>query len=126
MSGRDITGEPVAGPEGRADALLLHPRDNVAVALRALAPGEICRVGDAAGECRIAVSESVPFCHKLAIAPVAEGEPVWKFGEIMGRASAALAPGMHVHIHNVESCRGRGAAAAEGGSTGAVTTAPTQ
>jgi altronate hydrolase len=40
--------------------------------------------------------------HKLAIQAIAEGAPVRKFGQIIGRATHAIAPGEHVHVHNVE------------------------
>src|SRR5690606_15764332 len=39
--------------------------------------------------------------HKVAIAPIAEGEPVLKYGQIIGYATRAIRPGEHVHLHNL-------------------------
>ena len=40
--------------------------------------------------------------HKLAVAPVAVGEPVRKYNQIIGFATVPIEPGDHVHTHNVE------------------------
>ncbi|RXZ65363.1 altronate dehydratase [Pelagerythrobacter rhizovicinus] len=79
--------------------LHLHPRDNVAVALRAVAAGEALRVG----ERRVVAAGPVPHGHKIALAPIGAGADVFKFGWPIGRATAEIAPGAHVHTHNVET-----------------------
>ena len=38
----------------------------------------------------------------------AAGADVLKYGQLVGKASKAIKPGEHVHVHNVESARGRG------------------
>ena len=43
--------------------------------------------------------------HKFAIAPIATGDAVMKVGERIGVASESIAPGDHVHTHNVEPAR---------------------
>jgi altronate hydrolase len=43
----------------------------------------------------------VPAGHKLATAPIAVGEAVRKYGQIIGFAVSEIAPGEHVHTHNV-------------------------
>ena len=40
--------------------------------------------------------------HKMAVAPIAQGEPVRKYDQIIGFATQAIAPGDWVHTHNVE------------------------
>ena len=89
---------------------VLHPRDNVATALIDLAAGTRLSVDSRPGEAtrEIELPAAVAFGHKLALAPIARGEPVIKYGEVIGLATAAIQPGEHVHIHNVESQRGRG------------------
>ena len=77
-------------------ALRLNEADNIVVAVDAFAPG-FTYAGTVA-------SERVPRGHKMAIAPIAEGEPVRKFGQIIGFASQPISPGQWVHEHNVE-CR---------------------
>jgi len=79
----------------------LNARDNVAVAIRPVAAGESVEV---AGKVLLAI-DPIPFGHKLALAAMAEGAAVVKYGEVIGRASAPIAAGAHVHVHNVVSAR---------------------
>jgi altronate dehydratase small subunit len=82
----------------------IDSRDNVAVALSDLAASS--RVsGD---EDILLLTQAVPFGHKLAIMDIQKGSPVIKYGEQIGLATRDIAAGEHVHIHNVESTRGRG------------------
>ncbi len=46
-------------------------------------------------------SERIPRGHKMAVAPIALNEPVYKYGQIIGFASKAIVPGDWVHEHNV-------------------------
>lgn len=73
--------------------LRIHPTDNVAVALRAAAPGT-----EFAG---VRVTTPIPAGHKLALTALAAGEPVVKYGYPIGVASVAISAGEHVHSHNV-------------------------
>ena len=59
-------------------------------------------------ECRVALTAPIGFGHKVALRTIAAGEPVTKYGETIGRATQAIGPGDHVHLHNLESMRGRG------------------
>ena len=95
------------------DALALHERDNVATALRALAPGERARVQrrGVAELSEVPVAEPVPLCHKLALGPLAPGDEVRKYGEVIGEMTGAVAQGGLVHVHNMVSRRARRAAA---------------
>jgi len=74
----------------------LHPTDNVVIALCPLVPG----TGLEAQAVRVAAS--VPAGHKVATAAIAAGQPVRRYGQIIGFASRDIAPGEHVHDHNVE------------------------
>lgn len=93
----------VPGPARRL--LVVHPGDDVAVALGALEPGMSVSL-DSGGS--VTVREAVPFGHKVALRSIAAGEPVRKYGEIIGTATRSMACGDHVHVHNLESRRGRG------------------
>ena len=97
----------------RRTVYVLHPKDNVATALRDLVPGE--RVwaqrdpgAGAAGRIEVEVKQAVAFGHKLALVPISRDEPVLKYGEAIGLAGQDIGLGEHVHTHNVESQRGRG------------------
>src|ERR1044071_1092196 len=71
----------------------LAPDDNVVIAVDQITPGAAI-----AGH---SATERVPRGHKMAIAAIAEGEPVRKYGQIIGFASKPIAPGQWVHEHNV-------------------------
>jgi altronate hydrolase len=86
---------------GRApsSALLIHDDDSVVVALRALAPGDVLEI---AGE-KLEVMEPIPAGHKVARKVHGEGTPVVKYGWPIGRASAPILRGQHVHSHNLKT-----------------------
>jgi altronate hydrolase len=71
----------------------LHADDNVVVAVDQLFAG-----ADVRG---VIATERVPRGHKMASVAIAEGEPVRKFGQIIGFAARPIAPGEWVHEHNV-------------------------
>lgn len=87
------------------NALLIHPDDTVAVALRDLAAGETLAARDADLGV-VATRQAVPFGHKVAVRPIAAGTQVIKYGADIGLATRDIAPGEHVHTHNLVSVRG--------------------
>ncbi|WP_436929750.1 UxaA family hydrolase [Halosimplex halobium] len=95
-------------------ALVMADDDTVATALEDLDEGD--RLADA--DPPVTVAEEVPFGHKVALADIAAGEPVRKYGEVVGEASEPIARGEWVHTHNCESTRGRGDRAAAADITG--------
>lgn len=72
----------------------LAPEDGVVIARIALPPGTPVADGVAVGERRI------PPGHKVAVRPHAAGEPIRRYGQIIGFATEAIAPGDWVHTHN--------------------------
>jgi altronate hydrolase len=83
-----------------AQAVKIHPADNVAVAVRALPAGCDVIVDGA----RVALSEEIPAGHKLALRAVRRGESVVKYGFPIGAATAPIAVGAWVHSHNLKTC----------------------
>lgn len=75
------------------DFIRIHPNDNVVVALHAISKGTSFE--------GVTASEDIPQGHKMAIAPVNEGENVIKYGFAIGHATSSIAPGMWVHTHNM-------------------------
>src|SRR3712207_2984298 len=71
----------------------LHADDNIAVAIDLVNQGD-----NAAG---LTARERILRGHKMAVVPIREGEPIRKFGQIIGFAKAHIAPGDWVHEHNV-------------------------
>jgi len=91
-------------------ALKNNEMDNVATVFgTGVEKGSEVEVSDPKGN-RIAVTalEAIPYGHKIALSPIAKGGQVTKYGEEIGIASANITVGEHVHVHNIESIRGRG------------------
>lgn len=80
--------------QASAGVIRLADNDNVAVAAAAIAKGD--GIGD-----NILTKARIPVGHKVALKPIAAGEPVRKFGQIIGFASVPIAAGEWVHEHNV-------------------------
>ncbi len=93
-----------------AKALVINKKDNVATALENLKEGEEINISikDKGEVRRVKLRQQIPFGHKLAIEKIEKGQAVIKYGEEIGRATQDIEIGQHVHIHNVESLRGRG------------------
>ncbi len=79
----------------RPNALRLNPADDVVVAMRRLAPGD--RLDGEA----LATTETIPSGHKVATHAIRAGEAVKKYGQVIGAATVDIAPGAHVHSHNL-------------------------
>jgi altronate dehydratase len=47
----------------------------------------------------------VPMGHKFAIKDIANGKAIIKYGESIGKSTADISRGEHVHVHNVTSGR---------------------
>lgn len=75
--------------------LRLSLSDNVIVATARIEAGTAVGGG-------IVLNQRVPFGHKIASRPIAQGEPVVKFGQIIGFASTPIAAGDWVHEHNCD------------------------
>ena len=80
-----------------ANAVRIDSGDNVATLLADVAAGETV-VADGAP---VTASVAIPRGHKVALAPIAAGEAVIKYGFPIGHATAAIAPGEHVHSDNL-------------------------
>ena len=90
-----------------ARAILMDPRDNVAIALGDFGAGAAVTVKSLEQEpvCTLKVTGPLPYGHKLAVKEIALGEPIIKNGETIGAASQAIVLGEHAHIHNIVSLR---------------------
>ena len=77
----------------------IHPRDNVAVALEDIPAGETLSLEGL----DLVAAGDVKRGHKIALAPVAAGEQVVKYGCAIGVAAEDIAPGSWVHTHNMRT-----------------------
>jgi altronate hydrolase/galactarate dehydratase len=82
-------------PPPYARAIRLHPADNVIVALADIAAGELL------AEHGLTVGGAVPRGHKIATLPIAAGQKVIRYGQIIGAATQPIAAGEHVHTQNL-------------------------
>ncbi len=73
----------------------LNSQDNVVTALTELSPGAEVETG-------VSCLDPIPSGHKVAAKCLAVGEPILKYGQLIGFASRPIKTGEHVHIHNVE------------------------
>ncbi|GAB5511907.1 MAG: altronate dehydratase family protein [Hyphomicrobiales bacterium] len=82
-------------------ALLLHPSDNVVIATQGIAQGT--QLDDVAGlDSAVTVLQTIPTAHKIARAPIAKGDAILRYGQIIGYAQQAIELGDHIHTHNME------------------------
>lgn len=71
------------------DIIRIHPEDSVGIARRRI-------------EARPGAYETIPAGHKIALADLAPGEAVRRYGEIIGFATRPIRAGEHVHSHNLD------------------------
>lgn len=91
-------------------ALKVHDNDTVATLFSdGVSAGDMVEVRDRKGQAELVpVLNDIPYGHKLALKDMSCGQPIIKYGEELGRASRDIRRGEHVHVHNLESMRGRG------------------
>jgi altronate dehydratase small subunit len=89
-------------------AIVLDAKDNVATLLTDADESDVVETKTGEGVREIRVKEKIQFGHKCALRRIRKGESVIKYGEVIGMASQDIDEGRHVHVHNVESLRGRG------------------
>jgi len=76
--------------------LRLNPADDIVIACRELETGtNLLKEG-------VVVKERIPAGHKVATRAIRQGEPVRRYSQIIGFATQPIAPGFHVHVHNLE------------------------
>ena len=72
--------------------LRLNAKDNIIVAVDTMMPNVTVQ--------GIAATQRIMRGHKMAARPIAKGQPILKFGQIIGFATEDIAPGSHVHTQN--------------------------
>lgn len=77
-----------------SDLIKLSNKDNVAVALRDIAAGEVTQT--------ITTTDEIPKGHKVALSDIAKGDAITKYAQIIGYAIDDISTGTHIHTHNIE------------------------
>ena len=86
-----------------AKAILVSPKDNVAVAVEAAKKGEDLVVEGQGEPIVLTALTDVPIYHKFALIDFKKDDSVLKYGEEIGLATEDIPKGSHVHVHNVNS-----------------------
>ena len=89
-------------------AIVVDKKDNVATALCQLEQGSDIRTGTEDYIIDVELLQTIPYGHKLALKDIEAGEPIIKYGEVIGLATTKIRKGEHVHVHNVQGQKGRG------------------
>ena len=89
----------MATAAGSPRAILLRGDDNVAVAAQPIPKGFALELTDVTVEVR----DPIDLGHKVSLRAIAQGDPVRKYGQIIGFASRDIAAGTHVHVHNLRA-----------------------
>ncbi len=89
--------------------LLVHDKsDNVGVVVveNLKADDKIfCVVTEDNSDFTLFARQDIPIGHKVALADLEEGDTIIKYGEDIGRVTAPVAIGDHVHVHNLKTKR---------------------
>ncbi|MCO7506244.1 MULTISPECIES: UxaA family hydrolase [Pseudomonas] len=84
------------GSDSAANAVIrLNPLDDVLIARQPLPKGLHLQAE------HIEVLQAIPAGHKVAVRAIAPGQPLRRYGQIIGFASQPIAAGEHVHVHNL-------------------------
>ncbi len=90
-------------------AMIIEEGDNVATCLEKVGEGDSVRLmlNGKMGE-TLKAKRAIPYIHKICVKPLKKGERCMKYGLSIGVASQDIEVGDYVHVHNIESARGRG------------------
>ncbi|WP_026652992.1 UxaA family hydrolase [Butyrivibrio proteoclasticus] len=91
-------------------ALKVNDLDNVAtIFAENITDGTEVEIRDKKGNMEpVKVIGNVPYGHKIAVKSISKGEQIIKYGEEIGVATSDIKTGEYVHVHNLDSMRGRG------------------
>jgi len=81
------------------NAIVIHPDDNVATVTEAVPDGGSIYAPGLA----LTARGEIPALHKVAIRRIAQGDPVFKYGQFIGAASVDIESGQWVHLHNFQA-----------------------
>lgn len=85
------------------NALLMDPKDNVVTVITDVPAGETVTYRNGEQVCSLTAQEDIPYCHKIALADIAEGSHIIKYGESLGVVNCNIAKGHWVAHHNLFS-----------------------
>ncbi|KZL88649.1 UxaA family hydrolase [Clostridium magnum] len=91
--------------ENNINSLLISENDSVAVVTEELKEGDIARFKVDNEIKTVSIVQNVPIYHKFAIIDIKEGDLVYKYGQVIGKATQDIKKGQHLHTHNITGIR---------------------
>jgi altronate dehydratase small subunit len=91
----------------KSKAVIINNKDNVATALTSMKAGSAVSIEVQGRKEKIRLVSDIPTGHKFALQAIPGNADIIKYGEPIGKTTAAIAKGEHVHVHNVVSHRAR-------------------
>jgi altronate dehydratase small subunit len=89
-------------------AIVINQKDNVATAVADLSAGSEVSFFLGQNVERLTLNDHIPLGHKFALKDINKGEAIIKYGESIGSSIFFIHKGDLVHVHNIQSNRGRG------------------
>ena len=87
----------------KINALLMDAADNVVTCVQDVKAGEVVAYRCGEETRTVTAGADIPYCHKIALQDLPAGADVYKYGESIGRLSAAVAVGGLVNHENLFS-----------------------
>jgi altronate dehydratase len=88
-------------------AIKLDRLDNVATVMEDVKKGDKITIKGQKPERYVICYSAIPRGHKIALMSIRKGDNIIKYGEVIGIAISNIIRGEHVHIHNLDSIRGK-------------------
>lgn len=85
------------------NAILLDEKDNVVTCVKEVQQGETVTYRSTIGLKMLKAVEMIPYCHKVALIDIDEGNEIIKYGEMIGRTNCRIPKGCLVNENNVFS-----------------------
>ena len=90
-------------------AMIIDKQDHVATCISAIKRGETVELMlNGRKSKKIKATQNIPYAHKICIKPMKKGDQCLKYGLSIGSASKEVKVGDYIHVHNIDSNRGRG------------------
>ena len=89
----------------RRPALVLHATDDVAVLTQDAQAGDSIVVRGGSATVEVVARGKIASGHKVLLHARQAGAHIRKYGEVIGRLTAAAEAGDHIHVHNLASLR---------------------
>lgn len=87
----------------KVNALLMDEKDNVVTCVEEIQVGKEVVYACGNEVCTVTAQEKIPYCHKIAIENLEQGQNVVKYGELIGKTCEKIEKGHWVSHNNISS-----------------------